>query len=130
MDYSYQELYDMVNVSGVNDTEIIKIAVSSKYSDEAVEIANAIVPVFSSEVERIYGIENVSVIDKAEESKSPFNLNVVKENIIYTLIGLVIGFGLIFIMYYFDSSIKSVDVIEDKLGLTVLGVVPKIERRD
>ena len=130
LDYSYQELYDMVNVSGVNDTEIIKIAVSSKYSDEAVEIANAIVPVFSSEVERIYGIENVSVIDKAEESKSPFNLNVVKENIIYTLIGLVIGFGLIFIMYYFDSSIKSVDVIEDKLGLTVLGVVPKIERRD
>ena len=129
LDYSYQELYNMVSVSGVSDTEIIKITVSSVNNKEAVAIANAIVPVFSNEVERIYGIENVGVIDRAEESKKPYNINLVKENIVYSLIGFVVGLSLVFVMYYFDTTIKSVEEVEDKLGLTVLGVIPKLERR-
>lgn len=130
LDYNYQELSNMITVSGINETEIIKIAVSSEDSAEAAKIADAIVPIFQDEVKRIYGIENVNVIDSAEESKSPYNINIVKENIIYVLIGILIGLAIIFVVYYFDSSVKSVEVIEDKLGLTVLGIVPKIERRD
>ena len=42
--------------------------------------------------------------------------------------GLVLSCGLIFIVFYFDTSIKTSEEIENKLGLTVLGVVPKVER--
>ena len=31
-------------------------------------------------------------------------------------------------MYCFDTSIKSSEVVEEKLGLTVIGIVPKEER--
>ena len=31
-------------------------------------------------------------------------------------------------IYYFDTTIKSSEIVEDKLGLTVIGIVPKEEK--
>lgn len=129
LDYTYGELYNKVTVTSVDNTEIFKISVAAKDNVEAMMIANSIVPVFSSEVERIYGIDNVKVLDVAEVSDNPYNVNVMKENIIFTLAGILLGSMIIFVIYYFDSSVKSVEMIEDKLGLTVLGMVPKMEKR-
>ncbi len=126
--YNYDELSSMINVSSVDDTEIIKISVKSKNKKEALKIADAIVPIFSKEVKRIYNINNVSVVDKASVLSKPCNINYVKENILYILIGFVLSSGVIFLIYYFDTSIKSADEIENKYGLTVLGVVPKVRR--
>lgn len=129
LDYSYEQLYSNVNVKDVDNTEIMQITVSDEDSELAMLIANMIVPIFSTEVERIYGIENVSVIDTAEISDTPYNVNNVKENLIFIMAGLLLGSIIVFVIYYFDTSIKSVEMLEDKLGLTVLGMVPKIERR-
>ena len=130
LDYSYGKLNKMVSVSSFNNTEIMKVTVSSDNPTISMTIANEIVPVFSEEVKRIYGINNVSVVDAAEESSNPYNVNVAKENAIFVIGGLLLGSLLIFVIYYFDTSVKSEKDLEDKLGLTVLGMVPKIESRD
>lgn len=127
IDYNYETLQKNVTVTSVDDTELIKISVSDEDSKLAEKIANAIVPIFSEEVKRIYKIDNVSVVDTAIASDEPYNINYLKENFIYILIGIVLGSGIIFIMFYFDTSIKTSEDIEEKLGLTVLGIVPKEE---
>lgn len=129
LESTYTELYGKVTVSSVDDTEIIKITVTDSDPVRAMMIANSIVPIFSNEVERIYGIENVSVLDSALVASDPYNVNAMKENVIFALAGLLLGSMIIFVIYYFDSSVKSVEMIEDKLGLTVLGMVPKMEKR-
>ena len=58
----------------------------------------------------------------------PYNVNFVKDNLIYIALGLIISSGMIFIKFYFDTTIKTSEEIENKLGLTILGVVPKVER--
>ena len=128
--YNYSKLSSMISVSSINDTEIIKISVVAKDGKKAAKIANAIVPIFSKEVERIYGIENVSVLDEAVDSDVPYNMNFTNDYILLGLLGLLIGSMIVFILYYFDTSIKSAATIEENLGLTVLGMVPKIERRN
>lgn len=127
LDYDYETLQENITVTNVDDTELIKISVSDTDSKLAEKIANAIVPVFSEEVKRIYKINNVSVVDTAIASEKPYNINYIKENIIYILAGIVLGSGIVFIMFYFDTSIKTSEDIEEKLGLTVLGVVPNEE---
>lgn len=127
--YSVEELSNCISVTNVEDTEIIKITVSNKDKNHAVRIANAIAPIFKEEVMKIYNINNVSVLDKAIVAKDPYNINYLKENVIYVLIGFVLASGVIFTIFYFDTSIKSTEELEDKLGLTVLGVVPKASRR-
>ncbi len=126
--YTYAELKSNVTVTSVANTEIIRITVNDKKAEKATRIANEIAEVFTKEVQKIYKLNNVSVVDKAVKNIKPYNVNYVKDNIIYIALGLIISCGIIFIKFYFDTTIKTSEEIENKLGLTVLGVVPKVER--
>ncbi len=119
------ELSKKITTSSVEDTEIIRITVNNEKKKMAAEIANEVADVFSDEIQDIYNLENVAIIDKAEEADAPYNINYVKDNVIYLMIGVVLSFGVVFVMYYFDTTIKSSETVEEKLGLTVIGIVPK-----
>ena len=125
-----ESLSKNITTSSVEDTEIIKITVNSSKRKEAAKIADEVATVFSKEVQDIYNLENVTIIDKAEVATSPYNINYVKDNIIYLMIGVVLSFGVVFVMYYFDTTIKSSEVVEEKLGLPVIGIVPKEENKE
>ena len=125
---SVEELSNNITTTSVEDTEIIQITVANANAKDAKKITDEVAKVFSEEIQDIYNLENVAIIDKAELSKNPYNINYVKDNIIYLMVGFVLSFGIVFIMYYFDTSIKSSEVVEEKLGLTVIGVVPKEDK--
>lgn len=122
------ELSDNITVSSVENTEIIKITVNNEYAVDAANISDEVAKVFAEEIKEIYNLENVSIVDKAEVATKAYNMNYVKDNIIYILAGLILSCTVIFIMYYFDTTIKSSEVVEEKLGLTVLGIVPKEDK--
>lgn len=126
LDYSYATLQSRITVSSVNNTEIIRIAVGDPDPKVATKIANEIAKVFVSEINKFYKLNNVSVLDRAENNSVPYNVNYLKDNAIYIMIGLVLSCGIIFIFFYFDTTIKTSEEIEKKLGLTVVGVVPKV----
>ena len=121
------QLAGMVNVANVADTDIIEISVVDKDRKRAAIITNELVKEFSKSVKVHYKLSNVSVVDAAEEAHKPYNINFIKDLIIYLLIGTVLAFGTVFVIFYFDTTIKSADDVENKLGLPVLGVVPKID---
>lgn len=126
LDYDYATLNGKISVTSINDTEIIKITVIDETSKEATDIANEIANVFNAEVVKLYNIQNVGIVDVAEETDTPYNVNLVKQLIIASLIGLVSGFVLVFIIYYFDTTIKNAETIERKLGLPVIGIIPEV----
>ena len=126
LDMAYADLKKMVTVEDVDNTEVIIINVSNSDADMAAAIANEIASVFVTESNEIYQLNNVSVLDVAEKSTVPYNINYLKDNAIYIMIGLVLSFGIIFVIYYFDTTIKTSDEIEDKLKLTVIGTVPVV----
>lgn len=125
---SVEELSNNITTTSVENTEIIQITVANTNAKDAKKITDEVAKVFSEEIQDIYNLENVTIIDKAELSKNPYNINYVKDNVIYLIVGFVLSFGIVFIMYYFDTSIKSSEVVEEKLGLTVIGVVPKEDK--
>ena len=125
---SVEKLSNNITTTSVEDTEIIQITVANANAKDAKKITDEVAKVFSEEIQDIYNLENVAIIDKAELSKNPYNINYVKDNVIYLIVGFVLSFGIVFIMYYFDTSIKSSEVVEEKLGLTVIGVVPKEDK--
>ena len=126
LDYTSSELASNISVEAVDNTEIIKVSVSDANEKEATSIANEIAKVFMEKIQKIYNLNNVSIIDKAEDAIAPYNVNYLKDNAIYILAGLVLSCGTIFIFFYFDTTIKSSEEIESKLGLNVIGSVPKV----
>ena len=121
-------LASFIEVSGITDTSIIKITVSNKDNNMAVSIANEVSNVFKNEISAIYNLENVSVIDEAIVENNPYNINTKKELLLCGLIGLFLSSGIIFVIYYFDNTIKSKDDIESNLGLPVLSEIPMAKK--
>ena len=126
--YSVGSLSKNISVSAVTNTELIRITVADSKAERATKIANEIAKVFSDEIQKIYKLNNVSIVDIAVDASKPFNVNYIKDNIIYVAIGMVLSCGLIFIKFYFDTTIKTSEEIENKLGLTVMGIVPRVEK--
>ena len=119
-----EQLKKMVNVTTEDDTEIIRISVNSENAANARDVANEIARVFSNDVARYYSIKNVAIVDYAEVASNPYNISLLKTTVLALLVGVVLACAVIFIMFYFDTTIKNVEEIESKIGLPTLGVVP------
>lgn len=124
LDYTADALAENISVSTVSDTEMIIITVESSKAEETATVANELAKVFSEQIKEIYKIENISVIDKAEVPTVPSNINIVKQVVIYFLIGIVLSCAIVFAMFYFDTTLKDGSQVE-KLGLTVLTTIPE-----
>ena len=63
--------------------------------------------------------------EKAEAASFPYSPKVLLNMVLGTLVGLIVGVGLAFLIEYLDTSIKTMDDVESLLGVPVLAVVPK-----
>ena len=123
LDTSYEALKGKINVTALNNTEIIKITVNDPNAVQAKNIANVTANYFSKEVVELYNMNNVNILDSATEANNPYNINVAKQFIVYLVVGVVLGAGVLFIIFYFDRTIKSVEQVEKKIKLPILGSV-------
>lgn len=124
LDCTVGELQKQIKVESVKDSEIIKIIVTDADAEKAMQIANQIATVFNSEVIKLFNIQNIGVIDKAEVEIDPYNINIIKQLVIAFAIGAILSLGTVFIMFYFDNTVKNSEEIEKKLGVSVIGLIP------
>lgn len=128
LEETYEKLSNKISVSAVNNTEIIKITVNDSDPVKAKNIANVTANFFSKEVVKLYNMNNVNVLDEANEADKPYNINVPKQVIIYFFIGLIIALSVLFIIFYFDRTIKSAEQVEQKIKLPILGSVEEFQK--
>ena len=129
LDTDVANLSNQITVTSVENTEIIKIEVSDESAEKARKIAETTAEVFKDEVQKIYNLTNVSVVDKAYLAEKPYNINPIKQLTIFTCDGIVAGAFILFLIFYFDTSIKSSEEIEEKLSLPVVGKVVLVETK-
>lgn len=125
LNYSYEKISNEVSVTAVEDTEIIRVTVTDDSATNACKIANEIASIFDKEVKQIYNINNVSIIDVALVPSEPSNDHVIRDGILAVLIGFVFCSGIIFVIFYFDDTIRDTETMENDLGLPVIAKVFK-----
>ena len=106
-----EELRKNVTVNLVEDTELIKITVTNKNALDAKNIANKIAEIFSDRVSEIYKINNITIVDEAEEPAEPYNINHIKDIAIFMVIGLVISIVYVLLANLLDTIVMDIDSI-------------------
>lgn len=118
-------LENNISVTARKGTQLIEINVIDKEPAQAKIIANELAKVFISEVTaKYYGMNNVYVVDEAEEPTTPYNINHMKDITMFTFVGIVISCIYVLISNMLDTTVKSNEDVEKKLGLTVLVNIP------
>ena len=67
------------------------------------------------------------VLDPAQLPTEPVNASTNQVILVALIMGLGVGAGFVYLLEFIDQSFKSVDEVENYLGLVVLGTVPKVE---
>lgn len=119
-----KKLKKNISVNARENTEVIEITVAHENKTYATRIANELASVFAKKVDEIYNINNVNIVDRAEDNDIPYNINKTKKTIIFAFIGVAISGLYVIIIYMLDNTVKNTDKIENDLGVPVLATIP------
>jgi hypothetical protein len=73
---------------------------------------------------------NVSILDRAVEPRRPVKPRAVLSIAMGCLLGLMFGVGSVLAINYFDNTIRTPEDVEQYLGLSILGIVPRYRETD
>lgn len=120
-----EQLRQNVQVTSVEDTELIEITVSNENAEYAAKIANEIAKVFEEKIAKeIYNINNVHIVDEATVSANPSNVNHLKNIVIFAFIGVVVAGMYVLITNMLDTTVKTQEDIEKEIKIPVLASIP------
>lgn len=121
------DLEKNIQVKAVQDTQVIEITYSNEDPTIAYQVANELSNVFCDKVPEIYNINNIYIVDKAEIEETPYNINHIKDIILFALAGMLLSCIGIFIGSLFDTTVKTSEDVERNTGLVVLAQVPELK---
>ena len=128
LDISVQNLQKNLTVAEIKNTQFLKITVENSNPETAMKIANEISKVFVEQIETIYNIQNINIVDTAEISNTPCNINHIKDMAIALMAGIFASGVLILIIYILDDTIKSEKDIPVNLKLETIGTIPNTNK--
>lgn len=125
LDYSDTELAGMIEVATVNDTELIKITVTTTNANQSATIANETAKVFMTDVAGLMKINNLQLVDTAQVDNNAVSPNIKMNMAIALLLGLVVSVFIIFIREMLNTTVKSVDELKSLIGdIPIVAAVP------
>ncbi len=125
-EYKVSSIKGMIEFTGVEDTNIIKLEVTNEDAHLAYLVASSIVNNAPDEIARVFGGGNSKITEYPEESSSALPLNTARNAIIGFLIGAALAMAIVFLVNMFDTRVKSKDELVTKYHLPILGEVPTI----
>lgn len=123
--YTVKELQNVVKVTPQADTQIMDIKTENKDPQEAKRIVEAVTKSFIEKSKQIIPNGNVEIIDSPKVPENPIKPKKALNVAIAFFLGLMVSFGIVFILEYMDNTVKNQDDIEKYLEIPVLGMIPE-----
>lgn len=128
LDKTVEELASALTVTIPSDTRVISIAVTEKNPKQASKLANSIRKVASEKIKDVTKVQDVTTLEKAEVPQRPSSPNVKRNTMIGFVIGAFMTVVMIVLFDLLDDRVKSSDDVEEVLGMTLLGVIPDVNK--
>lgn len=121
---TYDELKERVNVTAVDETQVMQITVQSDNPEWARQVCEQITAISPNVILESVEAGSVKLISQASVTPDPVSPNVMKNTAIAALLGLVVSVGIVVMRELLDNKIKSEDDVRKYLDLPVVGVIP------
>ena len=117
-----------INVTVPTDTRIVSIAVSDGDAKEAARIANSLRQIAAEKIIAVTKVSDVTTLEEAEVPNFPSSPNIRRNTFIGFLAGGVLISVVILVVEVLDDRVKKPEDVEEALGITLLGVVPNMNK--
>ena len=126
LSYTYKELSGMITSARANDTEIMRVSVTSEDPYEAAKIANCIAEVLPKRISEIIDGASMEVVDSAIPILEKVEPSITKYTATGLILGALISCMLIAFVAILDDKIHDEDYIRQTYDYPILGKVPDL----
>ena len=117
-----------VSVTVPADTRIVSISVRDGKPEEASRIANALREVAAQKIISVTKVSDVTTLEEARPATSPSSPNIRRNTIIATIAGVGFVTVIVLLVELLDDRVKRPEDIEEVMHLSLLGVIPNLEK--
>ena len=128
LDLTPKGLANKIKVTVPVDTRIVSISVNDRVPEEASRIANSLREVAAQKIISITRVSDVTTLEEARPAISPSSPNIKRNTLIGFLAGGIGTSVIVLLLELLDTRVKRPEDIEDALQMTLLGVVPNLDK--
>ena len=125
LEYTYEQVLNMIKLDVVTNTRIIKISATSTDPEEAMNIANQMARIAKIRLPKIMDAPSPSIAEQAvlptQKSSPSLSRNVMMGSLV--LLFLVLAF--LTIQYLMDDTIQTSEDVEKEFGILPMTVIPE-----
>lgn len=117
-----------VSVTVPADTRIVSVSVRDGNPEEASRIANALREVAAQKIISITRVSDVTTLEEARPATSPSSPNIRRNTMMATIAGVGFVTVIVLLVELLDDRVKRPEDIEEVMHLSLLGVIPNLEK--
>ena len=124
---NYDLLMENLTVNPIANTQIIEIKYKSLNPQQSYDLLYSITENLISYSKELYPNVNITVLEQVHVNLNQLmnkKLTIIGLGLI---LGLIVGIGGIIGVMYLNNTYKNQNSLEEEIGLTVIGVIPKID---
>ena len=125
-DYTYEELSGMISSSSVNETEVLKVTVTSEDPYEAAKIANSIAEVLPTRISEIIEGSSMKIVDSAVVKLQKVSPSITKYTAVGFVLGAFVSVAVLAIIALSDGTIHSDEYIIETYKYPILAKIPDL----
>ncbi|MDO5018414.1 MAG: Wzz/FepE/Etk N-terminal domain-containing protein [Lagierella massiliensis] len=129
LNFSLERFKEEVEVITVKDTELISVVVKDSIPERAMDIANETAEIFQDKIQTVMKVDNIRILDEAILPEKPVAPRKAVNLIVGILSGVFLAIFIAITLEILDTRIKTVEELQEKFGLPVLGVIPEIKEK-
>ncbi len=122
--YSYREIQNMLTINTPANTRIIEITVESPDPQEAYNIAMTYAKAAPAFIEAKMETSRPNIFEEARVPAAPSSPSLIRNVALGTILGAFVAMGIILIQFITDDRIRNAEVLQKRLGLATLGMMP------
>ena len=128
LDLPPKGLASKIKVTVPADTRIVSISVTDRAPEEASRIANSLREVAAQKIISVTRVSDVTTLEEARPATSPSSPNIRRNTMVGFLAGAVVMVVTVLLVELLDTRVKRPEDIEDVMQITLLGVVPNLDK--
>ena len=125
LEYTYEELRNMIDLGVVTGTRIVKISTTSTDPYEAMIISNEIARVSKVQLPKVMDAPAPTIVEEAIVPKYKSSPSLKRNTVVGALALLVCVLAILTVKYLLDDTIKTSEDVEKEFGVMPLTVIPE-----
>ncbi len=126
VDYSWEDIYDMIESGPVNETEVMQVTVTCHDPYEAARIANGIATVLPQRVTEVIEGASMEVVDSAIVDTEKVAPSVTLYTAVGFMVGMLLTVATLIVIALMDNTIHDEEYVIRTFGYPILAQVPNL----